>query len=366
MPSRNVATISGAVNTPRGTKAYKGKVQTGVTPGKTAAARLRGVSELARDNHKTGVQGQKSALVKGDSSQESTGKGLDKKQRKALASSESGPMMVYAMWGHPGYVQPPASLSTSALQSGINFLEDYRGSQGRFLEEKADYPIASIQVLSRNGGGRLAGQSAIRTVLPSYTRFMLQRADMPTSEKYQLARTFKSFRLFMFGSNPQVWQFSGTLFNAENQNWSSEWRSIYNAYLRGTRCARIGAEVYLTFGDIAISGIMVMTNSTIVAENPLGVPFTFTIIVTNDAFISGTQIINVTQRITHPLGLKKNPPLVFELVRNIYARKYGQKEKRSDITIMSGSKADKAGRSKDVINNSRATTPRRSNPTAVA
>lgn len=359
----SIGSISGAVNTPRGVKAYKGDIQTGVSPADTGPARAAGVADLARDNHRAASQGVKSALIKGSSDQQSTGSGLDKEQRKALGSSESGPMMIYTMWGHPGYINPPVNISTSALQSGINFLEDYRNSQGRYIEEKVDYPIASIQVLSRNGGGRLAGQSAIRTILPSYTRFMLQRADMPTSEKYQLSRTFNSFRLFMFGTNPQVWQFSGTLFNAENQNWSSEWRSVYNAYLRGTRCAKIGAEVYLTFGDIAISGIMVMTNSSIMAESPLGVPFNFTIIVTNDSFISGTQIINVTQRINHPLGAKKNPPLVFELVRNLYARTYGQKENRSDIVVMSSQKADKIGKGKDAVNNARANSPQKSNPT---
>lgn len=345
-------TLKSTVDTVRGPSNVRVRIGSNVRPADTAPERLRGITQLAKEQALQ-LAGDKNPRIKGDSGKTSQGQGLPRDSRQALASKESGPMAVYQSFSDPGFIQPPANISTNSLQNGVQFLETYRNDPTKGIVEKSNYPIASIQVLSRNQGkGRLASGSNVRTILPSYTRFMLQRADMPASEKYQLSQTFRSFRMFMFGAAPQIWSFSGTLLNTENHNWSSEFRSIYNSHLRGSRCAKLGAEVYLTFQDIAISGIMISTNSSMVSSDPNQMPFQFTIVVTNDAFISTSPIIEFAERVNYPLGRKSSPPLVFEIIKNIYSRKYGSKESRGGTMVMNQQRAAKSGQDSKEIGQS--------------
>jgi hypothetical protein len=280
-------------------------------------------------NQQTGVP---SLTMDGSVSDSSKLKSNTRNQRKNIAKSDSGASIVWSFSTNPGYIDPvPKTAETMYQQSGLD--EDYRNNSFRLIEVKDSYPIASIQILSRKKGGGRLSSSGYKVILPPYTKFMLTDVRVTSNEKYHLYTTFRSFRVNFFDANPEVWNFSGFLLNTENHNWSSEFRSLYHAYLRGTECAKIGAECYITFQDTIVSGLMLNSSHSFSSGTPNGIPISFQLLITNEFVFSETQLINVLQRKLYPTGTKGQPQLVFQLVREHYRRTYGQAEKRAGVVV---------------------------------
>ena len=316
-----------SVDTPRGKKNISIKVTSKGSTTDVARKSVRATGTLVKEEADKSV---KSNRMSGDVNASASVKPNSRNERKNVAKKKTGLVYYWEVYNDPGYIEAEKRDSEDTVLKDVNLKDTYRGS-ARFLEVKDKYPIASIQILSRkNGEGRLSS-GGYKTILPPYTRFMLTDVQLSSREKYELYTTFKSFRVNFFDSGPEVWNYSGVLLNTENQNWSTDFRNLYHTYLRGTQCAKIGAECYITFGDIISSGLILGMGINFSSSNPNMVPVSFQLLVTNEFVYSTSQLTNVLQKKISPSSEKDQPSLVFDILRNNYAREYGSKEKRSGV-----------------------------------
>lgn len=120
----------------------------------------------------------------------------------------------------------------------------------------------------------------------SYTNFMIQSVNEARMEKMQIVETFGDDYVFFFGEQPRFLDIASVVVTSQDFNWLSEFLSNYELYLRGTRCAEVGARVYLFVDDIIVDGYMVMCQAARDAQNPLSATLQFRLFVTNYDIVS--------------------------------------------------------------------------------
>jgi len=334
--------VSALVDSPRGTKHVSGSIWSNPSPASTIMNRVNGQMTARRDS--SAQQSVFLPSMSGDKNEDIIPAPMPRGDRLNLAKKKAGAVLSFDFQDDKSYTEIAentgivySSNATSLYKD--RFLDDYRSGLYRIVEEKNRFPIASIQVLT--GLGRRS--KSYRTIMPEYTRFMLEDVSISSSEKYQIHRTFRSYRINFFDGDPEVWTFRGRLLNTHNQNWSSEFMSMYSQFLRGSQCVKMGGEVFMTFEDIAISGYILNTSQSRKASSPNAVPFAFSIIITNNGFISSSPIINEVRK----LGMKyksKRTPIAYELVRSNFAKTYGATERRSGAIRMTKQRIGKIGK----------------------
>lgn len=157
----------------------------------------------------------------------------------------------------------------------------------RGLEIKED-TYAVIKVLLANGeevplldSGSATGRST------SYTNFIIQAVNEARMEKMQIVETFGEDYVFFFGEQPRFLDVQAMLVTSNDFNWLSEFLANYELYLRGTRCAEVGARVYIYVDDIIVNGYMVTCQAVRDATNPLIANLSFRL------FETGYQIVSL-------------------------------------------------------------------------
>jgi len=131
---------------------------------------------------------------------------------------------------------------------------------------------------------------------PDYTNFILQSVSESREEKVQIIETFGDAYVFFFGERPRFLSISALLINSFDFNWKAEFWENYQKYLRGTKCAELGARVYLFYDDNIVEGYMMKAQADENAGNPREIPMQFVLFVTNARNISF-----VTKDATYPI-----------------------------------------------------------------
>lgn len=164
----------------------------------------------------------------------------------------------------------------------------------RGLEIKED-TYAVIKVLLASGeevplldSGSATGRST------SYTNFIIQAVNEARMEKMQIVETFGEDYVFFFGEQPRFLDVQAMLVTSNDFNWLSEFLANYELYLRGTRCAEVGARVYIYVDDIIVNGYMVTCQATRDATNPLAANLSFRL------FETGYQIVSLVGDPNYP------------------------------------------------------------------
>lgn len=263
-----------------------------------------------------------------------------KDTRKNLAKKDSGRTIVFSFTEDVGYFKAKSN-DNSAAVSAFKVDEKYRSDPYRLLEVKDKYPISSIQILSRKKGVKKSTNTGYNTILPPYTRFILQSVNLSSSESYQLQKVFKSFRVMFFDENPEVWNFDGMLLNTENHNWSSEFRVLYKEYLRGSQCAKLGAEVFISFEDIVVSGLILNMRTQYGISSPNGVPISFQLLITNEGHSSvSSPIVSTLENNTAFSKTENQASIVFDLIKKSYVGKSRREGGCLTLTKETGEKLD--------------------------
>jgi len=126
---------------------------------------------------------------------------------------------------------------------------------------------------------RIFGLKDNADMLPAYTKFILDSVQESHTERSQIVETFGDFYVFMFGERPPVYNFSGTLINAKNASWVTDFMFMYDMYLRGTRCVENNAITLVTYGGRQVEGLILSTSNQTSAAVEGGVPFQFSVVV---------------------------------------------------------------------------------------
>lgn len=122
-------------------------------------------------------------------------------------------------------------------------------------------------------------------LIPPFTKMFLESVQDQHSERSQIVETFGDFYVFMFGERPPMYNFSGTLINAENARWATDFKFYYDRFLRGTKCVSEQARAVLTYGGQQVEGYILSTSSTVAAQNDAAVPFGFQMVVTSRKYL---------------------------------------------------------------------------------
>jgi hypothetical protein len=161
-------------------------------------------------------------------------------------------------------------------------------SLARQLAETADRP-ATIRLVRRirpdeapnrdpTDGGR---QVPWVHVIPPNTKFFLENVAENREEKVQIVDTFGEWTAFFFGRRPEVYTYSGTLLNARNHEWANEFAENYDYFLRGSQAVRYRATIFLQYDNVLVQGFMLSSSFQRNAASDKGVPFSFSLLVTN-------------------------------------------------------------------------------------
>lgn len=320
-----------AVKTRSGPHTTSLSMKTKVRPADSSGSTIQGISALSKESKKT-EDGLRTDGKTGNPDTPPQIKPTGRKERIAQAHAQSGTMVGYTFLADQGYFSV-ASNAASTVPALAAFLDTYRSDQTRAFIEKGRYPIANMQVVRRNSSRSKANLTS-RIIMPQNTRFFLTGVSMATRDKVQMVKTFKSFRLFTYDGDPQVWSFQGILLNTENHNWLTEFRAAYAQYLSPSQCARNNSEVVLQFQDFYLSGLITDTQSSLSANQDGGVPLQFNMILTAEMSLATSSILQKTTRYISANTGRRVSGLTASLIFEDFARTYGQPEARSGSRVM--------------------------------
>jgi hypothetical protein len=121
-----------------------------------------------------------------------------------------------------------------------------------------------------------------------YIDFLLQNANHNFEEKFQVAETLAdSYVAFFFGHAPPMFQYSGTLFNSYQDDWTMRMFRIFRDLARGTQLARRGLILRLKYDSMIVAGAMTNFQWTTTAGAQTYTPFSFNLLVKSIHVIYG-------------------------------------------------------------------------------
>jgi len=113
-----------------------------------------------------------------------------------------------------------------------------------------------------------------------YIDFLLQNAVHAFSEKMQVSETLSdSYVAFFFGHSPPIFQYSGTLLNTYQDDWTMRMFRIFRDLARGTQMARRNLILRLKYDSMIVSGVMTQFQWSLSAGAEMSTPFSFNLLV---------------------------------------------------------------------------------------
>lgn len=185
--------------------------------------------------------------------------------------------------------------SASTRASADNLREN---SLARQLQEKADQP-ATIRLIRRRRPEELALLDPTEprvpwiNLIPPNTKFFLEQVQENREEKVQVIDTFGEWIAFFFGRKPEVYNYGGTLLNAQNHNWKNEFQENYDHFLRGSQAAKNRATVVLQYDDVLVEGYMLNCSISMTGSSDKSVPFSFNLLVISRSPLDPRGIIGL-------------------------------------------------------------------------
>lgn len=113
-----------------------------------------------------------------------------------------------------------------------------------------------------------------------YIDFLLQQANHQLNEKFQVIETLSdNYVAFFFGQSAPIFQYSGSLMNTYQDDWTINMLRLYQSMGRGSQLARRGVLFYLKYDSIIVSGSLLNFNWTLTGDVEIVVPFSFNFLV---------------------------------------------------------------------------------------
>ena len=153
----------------------------------------------------------------------------------------------------------------------------FESIKAKFPDVAEDEVFAALHDTSANGG---------------YFKFLLQNVQEAYSENVQVVQTLSdNFVVFSTGAKPQIFSYSGTLINTQEDDWRTGFFWLYYRYLRASQMAKFGNNdvnirnySLIKYDNIYVRGIMLNMNMGMNSSNELAVPFSFSYLV-QDVFL---------------------------------------------------------------------------------
>jgi len=121
-----------------------------------------------------------------------------------------------------------------------------------------------------------------------YFDFLLQNVVHSLSERMQVVETLAdNYVSFFFGASPPVWQYSGTLYNTYQDDWTMRMFRIYNQLARGTALARRKYLLQIKYDSLLVTGAMTNFSFTLTSGREMATSFNFTLLVKSAVVLYG-------------------------------------------------------------------------------
>lgn len=121
--------------------------------------------------------------------------------------------------------------------------------------------------------------------IPAYTKYILESVQESYAERHQIIETFGAAYIAFFGDRPSIFNFSGMLINSMNVNWVQDFMFFYQNFLRGTKAVDLKARIIMTYGGRQVEGYILGTQNQTMAATEEGVPFGFSMVITQRNFL---------------------------------------------------------------------------------
>ena len=179
-------------------------------------------------------------------------------------------------------------------------------SLARQLQAKRDQPAIIRLIRKRRADEREDQNTNERGVpwvnlIPPSTKFFLQVVQQSSEEKVQIIDTFGEWKAFFFGRRPEIYSYSGTLLNARNHNWKTDFQNSYDASLRGSQAVKNRAVCVLQYDDTIVEGFILNAKIQQSADNQHAVLFSFDMLIANRASIGATNLLGLREVTTKDL-----------------------------------------------------------------
>ena len=176
---------------------------------------------------------------------------------------------------------------------------DLDRSVGMF-DKRSEHATITIQAYGGTSQtSALGGLSGTGRVIHETNKFILTSCTEGSQEKFQLFETFDIDLVYFFDRRPHVYNYSGILVNGDDTEfsfdpgsrdinattfqWKNQFQRLYEEKLRGTKCVESGARVILVYEDVVREGYLLNFNISENAQNPLTIPFTFSMFITKES-----------------------------------------------------------------------------------
>lgn len=121
-----------------------------------------------------------------------------------------------------------------------------------------------------------------------YIDFLLQNASHNFEEKFQVTETLAdSYVAFFFGHAPPIFNYSGTLLNTFQDDWTMRMFRVFRDLARGTQLARRNLVLRIKYDSMIVTGAMTNFQWALVAGQEMASPFSFNLLVKNIHIIYG-------------------------------------------------------------------------------
>ena len=143
--------------------------------------------------------------------------------------------------------------------------------------------IARVLVGYHAGEERKNGQlikPAVNKGGKGYIDFFLQQANHQLNEKMQVIETLSdNYVAFFFGQQAPIFQYSGSLMNTYQDDWTINMVRLFQHLGRGSQLARRGVLFYLKYDSMVVSGSLCNFNWTLSGDVEVVSPFSFSLLV---------------------------------------------------------------------------------------
>lgn len=127
-----------------------------------------------------------------------------------------------------------------------------------------------------------------------YLYFLLDRAQEGFNEKAQVVDVVgDQYVAYMFGQSPPVFNYSGILMNTRQDDWRAAFTVLYQMIVRGSRMAKFGRAVVLSYDDVFVTGTILSMQQVLSSTMQTSAQFSFSLLVKRYAILRRTQIDTV-------------------------------------------------------------------------
>lgn len=184
--------------------------------------------------------------------------------------------------------RPRYSPSTATSQTDV--WRDSSKSRGqhayiKLLTANSDQATSYAQSRGSVGEGyaaKLTGEgSPVAKMVSSdsasgYDSFLLTSVSCNLSEKMQVTEVFGDNEVvYYFGRQPVVFSISGVVVDSRDNEWFTDWLSMYSAVLRGSQLAQRNQLLRLVLPNMILTGTISSTSWTQDSSNDVSIPFNF-------------------------------------------------------------------------------------------